>query len=65
VDNEGQTLLYNLHDHDIFDLMVQAGCDINHRDNQGKAVLEFATDISGGYSFQNAHSSYYRRIAVQ
>ncbi|EEU9512607.1 ankyrin repeat domain-containing protein [Escherichia coli] len=43
-DNEGQTLLYNLHDHNIFDYWVNKGCDINHRDYNGKAVLELPTD---------------------
>ncbi|HCB1141347.1 MULTISPECIES: ankyrin repeat domain-containing protein [Enterobacteriaceae] len=43
-DNEGQTLLYNLHDHNIFDYWVNKGSDINHRDYNGKAVLELPTD---------------------
>lgn len=43
-DNEGQTLLYNLLDHDVFDYWVNKGCDINHRDYGGKAVLDLPTD---------------------
>lgn len=43
-DNEGQTLLYDLLDHDVFDYWVNKGCDINHRDYGGKAVLDLPTD---------------------
>lgn len=48
-DNEGQTLLYDLLDHDVFDYWVNKGCDINHRDYGGKAVLIFRLTTSGGY----------------
>lgn len=45
VDKCGRTILFYVKNHSIFDLMVQAGCDINHRDNQGHGIFEICYSL--------------------
>lgn len=43
VDNEGQTLLYDILCPDMFDYWISKGCNINHRDYKGNTALDFTT----------------------
>ncbi|EDE2548701.1 ankyrin repeat domain-containing protein [Salmonella enterica] len=43
VDNEGQTLLYDIISPDMFDYWISKGCNINHRDYKGNTALDFTT----------------------
>lgn len=41
LDNHGRTLLFNPLLADIYILLIEAGCDINHRDHNGQTAFDF------------------------